>query len=333
MHIRFVLSRLQCVFPNVPLHHVQALAQYTHRHIISIPLSRVRTNQELMDLVFDQSCRVEGNSTKYELPFKKTIFVMEDIDAACDVVKRRSSAAPKSEKAKAPTGPGADPKKAKEKGTGTPKNADPPASSNSEEDGVKGTSFLDKLHDRNDELNLAGVLNVLDGVVDCPNRIVVMTTNHPEKLDPALIRPGRVNKQLYLGYLRLEEALQMVEHYFGELTETEKYSFTSVFPNLTTSPAALEIICASCNVVDDLVACIKDEHPEYASPQSAVGCENTCSSGVVAGCGTQGKIGDRGGVDEVGPSTSIAVPKTRFDTALSPRVQETKLADSQIAGL
>ena len=34
------------------------------------------------------------------------------------------------------------------------------------------------------------MLNVLDGVVDCPNRIVVMTSNHPEKLDPALIRPG-----------------------------------------------------------------------------------------------------------------------------------------------
>jgi ATP-dependent 26S proteasome regulatory subunit len=26
-----------------------------------------------------------------------------------------------------------------------------------------------------------------------------MTTNHPEKLDPALIRPGRIDKILYLG--------------------------------------------------------------------------------------------------------------------------------------
>ena len=42
----------------------------------------------------------------------------------------------------------------------------------------------------------AGLLNVLDGVVDCPNRIVVLTTNHPEKLDPALIRPGRINKKV-----------------------------------------------------------------------------------------------------------------------------------------
>ena len=44
----------------------------------------------------------------------------------------------------------------------------------------------------------AGLLNVLDGVVDCPNRIVVLTTNHPEKLDPALIRPGRINKKVLI---------------------------------------------------------------------------------------------------------------------------------------
>merc|ERR1719199_2189083 len=50
-----------------------------------------------------------------------------------------------------------------------------------------------------DALNLAGLLNVLDGVVDSPGRILVMTTNHPEKLDAALIRPGRINKRIHLG--------------------------------------------------------------------------------------------------------------------------------------
>lgn len=54
----------------------QALAQYTRRHIISIPLARVETNQELMDLVFNQACSVEGDDWNYKLPFKKTIFVM-----------------------------------------------------------------------------------------------------------------------------------------------------------------------------------------------------------------------------------------------------------------
>ncbi|CAN0389181.1 unnamed protein product, partial [Ectocarpus sp. 13 AM-2016] len=47
-----------------------------------------------------------------------------------------------------------------------------------------------------------GLLNVLDGVVDTPGRIVIMTTNHPESLDAALIRPGRIDKKIYLGYMK-----------------------------------------------------------------------------------------------------------------------------------
>merc|ERR1711862_960630 len=54
---------------------------------------------------------------------------------------------------------------------------------------------------KKDKLNLSGLLNVLDGVVDTPDRILIMTTNHPEQLDPALIRPGRIDKKILLGYM------------------------------------------------------------------------------------------------------------------------------------
>lgn len=47
-----------------------------------------------------------------------------------------------------------------------------------------------------------GLLNVLDGVVDTPGRIVVMTTNVIDVLDDALIRPGRIDKKILLGYMR-----------------------------------------------------------------------------------------------------------------------------------
>ena len=67
---------------------------------------------------------------------------------------------------------------------------------------------------KRDKLNLSGLLNVLDGVVDTPERIVVMTTNHPEVLDPALIRPGRIDQKLLLGYMRGPAVVQMIEHYF-----------------------------------------------------------------------------------------------------------------------
>lgn len=47
-----------------------------------------------------------------------------------------------------------------------------------------------------------GLLNVLDGVVDTPGRIVIMTTNLIEVLDPALIRPGRIDKRILLEYMK-----------------------------------------------------------------------------------------------------------------------------------
>ena len=38
-----------------------------------------------------------------------------------------------------------------------------------------------------------GLLNALDGVVASEGRLTFMTSNYPERLDPALIRPGRVD--------------------------------------------------------------------------------------------------------------------------------------------
>lgn len=42
-------------------------------------------------------------------------------------------------------------------------------------------------------MTFSGLLNVLDGVAASEDRLVFMTTNHIERLDPALIRPGRVD--------------------------------------------------------------------------------------------------------------------------------------------
>lgn len=47
--------------------------------------------------------------------------------------------------------------------------------------------------DKAGRLSLSGLLNILDGVASQEGRILIMTTNHIEKLDKALIRPGRVD--------------------------------------------------------------------------------------------------------------------------------------------
>ncbi|CAD7703904.1 unnamed protein product, partial [Ostreobium quekettii] len=126
---------------------IKAIAQYTDRSIVSVPLSRVKTNQELIDLVFDQEYKVEGEERATRLPFRKTIFVMEDIDAASDVVLDRESKAQPDKEAPML-----------------------PALAASALTKTQLSRMLEVKDD--DKLNLAGLLNVLDGVVDCPERIV-----------------------------------------------------------------------------------------------------------------------------------------------------------------
>ena len=50
------------------------------------------------------------------------------------------------------------------------------------------------------KVSLSALLNVLDGVGSQEGRVLIMTTNHAERLDAALIRPGRVDMKLELGY-------------------------------------------------------------------------------------------------------------------------------------
>ena len=62
---------------------------------------------------------------------------------------------------------------------------------------------------------LSGLLNVLDGVGSQEGRIAIMTTNQPELLDSALIRPGRVDMRVCMGNISKTSARQMFLHMFA----------------------------------------------------------------------------------------------------------------------
>jgi chaperone BCS1 len=58
-------------------------------------------------------------------------------------------------------------------------------------------------------VTLSGLLNALDGVSSREGRVLFLTTNHPERLDPALIRPGRVDLKLELGHAVPDQARRL----------------------------------------------------------------------------------------------------------------------------
>jgi ATP-dependent 26S proteasome regulatory subunit len=54
--------------------------------------------------------------------------------------------------------------------------------------------------DKENKLTLSGLLNAIDGgIIQSHGRIMIITTNHPEMLDPALIRAGRIDLKLNFG--------------------------------------------------------------------------------------------------------------------------------------
>jgi chaperone BCS1 len=74
-------------------------------------------------------------------------------------------------------------------------------------------------------VTLSGLLNVLDGF-QAPNAVLfVMTTNHAEKLDPALLRPGRVDYKLFLGEASDLQKQQLYRRFFAGTSEREAREF------------------------------------------------------------------------------------------------------------
>lgn len=229
-----------------------------------------------MDIVFDQSFAVKGEDMPIKLSFKDVIFVMEDVDAASPIVHSREegSSGKKSSKAsETETSTKDDVIDVSEELVGSSGDEGKDlmtavlTSLTDTGGGDKKATVGNKYASKYDKLDLAGLLNVLDGVVDCPNRILIMTTNHPEKLDAALIRPGRIDKIIYLGYIQYDAATEMLEHYFKEpLTEAQSAKLRKALDNppgvADMTPAEMEQLCAEYDSVDEFLLALEEKVAE-----------------------------------------------------------------------
>lgn len=63
-------------------------------------------------------------------------------------------------------------------------------------------------------VTMSGLLNAIDGVAAQEGRLIFLTTNHKELLNEALIRPGRVDAQFYLGYASKTGAAELFDQFF-----------------------------------------------------------------------------------------------------------------------
>ncbi len=83
-------------------------------------------------------------------------------------------------------------------------------------------------------VTLSGLLNVLDGFYAPTGVLFVMTTNHMETLDPALLRPGRIDCKVYLGNAAESQKVSLYLRFFPEASEEEARAFVGLHRSVET---------------------------------------------------------------------------------------------------
>lgn len=91
--------------------------------------------------------------------------------------------------------------------------------------------------DAKNQVTLAGLLNAIDGIASRENRILVLTSNYAEKLDAALVRPGRIDVQETIGLIAEPEARAMAVAFLGHQSD---WFQAEIVPQLPMSPATLQ---------------------------------------------------------------------------------------------
>jgi SpoVK/Ycf46/Vps4 family AAA+-type ATPase len=71
-------------------------------------------------------------------------------------------------------------------------------------------------------ITLDDILNLWDGIRETPGRILVISSNHYKKLDPALTRPGRIDITHELSNVSHKTIAEMYHHLFGNKLSTSK---------------------------------------------------------------------------------------------------------------
>lgn len=166
---------------------IKVIAQLTGYSLIVINLNRIKSCRELETIFFSEKIN------KKHIPSDKRIYVFEDVDCLSNVVHERSGQ-------NSPSGS----QFGDEDESSITKLASVMIESNKK----------DKTPPQEDKLNLSCILNLLDGIVETPGRIVIMTSNYPERIDSALKRPGRMDIHIEMKRANLSVILEMLSAFY-----------------------------------------------------------------------------------------------------------------------
>ena len=188
---------------------IVALANYFDRSIKDCQFNRMKTIDDL------ESCiHCIGYDNK-DMSIDKVIMVAEDFDCMTNIAKSRKLIEKESEESIM---------KVQKRNNDFQKNMETFKSEEakailcaiaSQDDMTAPYSVLpknDPLKSR--DITLSSVLNIMDGINNQPGRIIIFTTNHPETLDEAFLRPGRIDLRIKFGRPSRKVMYQIIRNWY-----------------------------------------------------------------------------------------------------------------------
>lgn len=94
--------------------------------------------------------------------------------------------------------------------------------------------------EKGNRLSFSGLLNALDGVAAGEGRVLFATTNHLERLDPALVRPGRIDRKEEVGYATRDQIRQMFVRFYPGVDPAMAEYFAGEVPERLVTMSAVQ---------------------------------------------------------------------------------------------
>jgi len=79
---------------------------------------------------------------------------------------------------------------------------------------IKFDEFGNIREEETNPIDLSFLLNLLDGTLESSGRIIAISTNFPERIDRALIRPGRIDMIIHFKKCSTKILQEMIESFY-----------------------------------------------------------------------------------------------------------------------
>lgn len=193
---------------------IKAISNYLNCHIVILSLKLIKTKKQLNTFFFENTYNYKNE--KESITFDKKIIVIEDIDCIGDIILDRSKKNNTTDKNNNDNNDKTD-KTDKTESIGDVLKSI--VDSNNENTAAIITKTM---YNEDEPITLDDILNAWDGVIETPGRILIISSNHYEKLDPALVRPGRIDVTLELLNASHKTISDLYFHLFNKEIDTEK---------------------------------------------------------------------------------------------------------------